>query len=111
TDLPHMLPDAAAFARAAGDLGLSDTDTIVVYDGLGLFSAPRVWWPLKVFGARDVRILDGGRPAWEKAGYLKEVGAAAPEPSRFAASFSSKKVRDFDAVRAALQRGETVVDA
>jgi rhodanese-related sulfurtransferase len=44
TDLPHMLPDASAFAKAVGALGLSDTDTIIVYDGLGLFSAPRVWW-------------------------------------------------------------------
>jgi thiosulfate/3-mercaptopyruvate sulfurtransferase len=111
TDLPHMLPDEAAFAEAAGALGLSESDTIVVYDGLGLFSAPRVWWTLRVFGAKDVRVLDGGLPAWEKAGYPKESGAATPKPARFAASLAQDKVRTFDDVAAALARGETVLDA
>lgn len=111
TDLPHMLPDEAAFAAAAGALGLSDTDTIVVYDGMGFFSAPRVWWTLRVFGAKDISVLDGGLPAWDKAGCPKEAGAATPKPARFAASFSPRQVRDFDGVRDALARGETVVDA
>src|SRR4051812_21321403 len=41
--LPHMLPSAEQFARDMGALGIADTDTIVVYDGVGMFSAPRVW--------------------------------------------------------------------
>ena len=102
TDLPHMLPDAAAFGAAAGALGLSESDTIIVYDGLGLFSAPRVWWTLKIFGAKDVRVLDGGLPAWDKAGYPKEAGEAKPRPARFAAALAKDRVRDFDEVRAAL---------
>ncbi|HSB37174.1 MAG TPA: sulfurtransferase, partial [Thermoanaerobaculia bacterium] len=111
TDLPHMLPDETAFAAAAGALGLSNDDTIVVYDGMGFFSAPRVWWTLRVFGASDVRILDGGLPAWDQAGYAKEAGETKPEPAHFVARFSPDKVVDFDGVRAALRRGETVLDA
>jgi thiosulfate/3-mercaptopyruvate sulfurtransferase len=111
TDLPHMLPDEAAFAAAVGALGLSDTDTIVVYDGIGLFSAPRVWWTLETFGARDVRLLDGGLRAWDEAGYPKESTPVTPEPAHFAASLSRAKVHDFDEVRAALENGGTVVDA
>lgn len=111
TDLPHMLPDPADFAAAAGALGLSENDTIIVYDGLGLFSAPRVWWTLRIFGAKDVRVLDGGLPAWAQAGYPKETGEARPTPARFNATFSHATVRDFAAVRAALAAGETVVDA
>jgi thiosulfate/3-mercaptopyruvate sulfurtransferase len=83
TELPHMLPDAEAFAAAAGALGLSAADTIVVYDGAGLFSAARVWWTLRVFGARDVRVLDGGLPAWKRAGYPLESGRHEPPPARF----------------------------
>src|SRR6266478_5314659 len=49
--LPHMLPDATQFARDVGALGIADTDTIVVYDGAGLYSAPRVWWTFRLFGA------------------------------------------------------------
>jgi thiosulfate/3-mercaptopyruvate sulfurtransferase len=111
TDLPHMLPEPAAFAKAVSALGLSDRDTIVVYDGLGLFSAPRVWWTFRVFGAKDVRVLDGGLPAWDEAGFPKETGVARPMPARFAPSFSREHVRDFDDVRAALAQGKTVVDA
>jgi thiosulfate/3-mercaptopyruvate sulfurtransferase len=111
TDLPHMLPSTTAFASAAGELGLSEADTIVVYDGMGLFSAPRVWWTLRTFGAKDARVLDGGLPAWDQAGYSKETGEAKPTRRRFNARFSGEKVRDFEAVRAALQASETVVDA
>lgn len=112
TDLPHMLPTPAAFSEAAGALGLSERDTIVVYDGVGLFTAPRVWWTLKVFGAEDVRVLDGGLPAWKRAGYPLEAGEAHPQPSRFNASFSPDMVRSFEEVRAHLAAGDaTIVDA
>jgi thiosulfate/3-mercaptopyruvate sulfurtransferase len=112
TDLPHMLPNEAAFAAAAGALGLSETDTIVVYDGAGLFSAPRVWWTLRAFGAKDVRVLDGGLPAWQAAGLPIESGAAAPQPATFRARLDRSAVRDFAAVRQALADGTaTIVDA
>lgn len=62
--LPHMLPRPDEFGRAMGALGIGDGMRIVVYDGAGLFSAPRAWWTLRTFGARDVAILEGGAPAW-----------------------------------------------
>ncbi|MBV8459609.1 MAG: sulfurtransferase, partial [Candidatus Eremiobacteraeota bacterium] len=62
--LPHMLPKPEPFARAMGALGLSDTMRYVVYDGAGLFSAARVWWTLRTYGVRDVRVLQGGLPKW-----------------------------------------------
>jgi thiosulfate/3-mercaptopyruvate sulfurtransferase len=112
TDLPHMLPSETAFAKAMGDLGLSDSDTIVVYDGIGLFSAPRVWWTLKVFGARDVAVLDGGLPAWKKAGYPLESGLAAPVPASFVTRLNREMVCDMDEVANHLATGgATVVDA
>lgn len=110
--LPHMLPDTASFAAAAGALGLSEADTIVVYDGLGLFSAPRVWWTLRVFGARDVRVLDGGLPAWKRAAYALESDLPTITPAKFKAAFDSGAVLDLAAVGAALNSGASfVVDA
>jgi thiosulfate/3-mercaptopyruvate sulfurtransferase len=112
SDLPHMLPDEAAFADAAGRLGLTETDTIVVYDGAGLFSAARVWWSFRVFGAGDVRLIDGGLPAWKQAGLPLDAGPVTPEPARFNAKLDRGAVRDRKAVVAALRdRSETVVDA
>ena len=66
--LPHMRSDAAQFARDVGALGIADTDTIVVYDGAGMYAAPRVWWTFRVFGAENVFILDGGLPKWKAEG-------------------------------------------
>jgi thiosulfate/3-mercaptopyruvate sulfurtransferase len=112
TGLPHMLPDDDLFAEAAGALGLSEEDTIVVYDGIGLFSAPRVWWTLRTFGARDVRVLDGGLPAWNRAGYPLETGEARPRSAAFTVRRDRDAVADFAAVAAALKgRSASVVDA
>ena len=113
TDLPHMLPDAAAFAAAAGALGLSESDTIVVYDGIGLFSAPRVWWTLKVFGAQGCARA-GRRSSGLGAGRVSDGSRRGEaEAARVStAVLASDKVRDFDAGAGARSRhGETVVDA
>ncbi len=56
------------FSSKVSDLGLSSSDTIVVYAKRGSFSAPRGWWTFRTFGHERVHILDGGFPAWEAAG-------------------------------------------
>ena len=47
---PHMLPSEQEFSVAMGKLGIGSDQTLVVYDGAGLFSAPRVWWTFRVMG-------------------------------------------------------------
>uniref|UniRef100_A0A8I6Y2I1 Rhodanese domain-containing protein n=1 Tax=Hordeum vulgare subsp. vulgare TaxID=112509 RepID=A0A8I6Y2I1_HORVV len=44
THLPPMLPLEEAFAAAVSALGISNHDKVIVYDGKGFYSAPRVWW-------------------------------------------------------------------
>ncbi|MFK7858539.1 MAG: 3-mercaptopyruvate sulfurtransferase [Granulosicoccus sp.] len=66
SDLPHMLPEAQQFADAAGSLGIASHHKIVVYDSVGLYSAARVWWMFRHFGAEQVYVLDGGLPAWQR---------------------------------------------
>ena len=57
---PHMLPTAEAFAEAMREMGLKKDDILVAYDSqeLGIFSAPRVGWTLKVFGHPSVHVLN-----------------------------------------------------
>jgi len=100
--LPHMLPDAAQFARDVGALGVADTDTIIVYDGAGLYSAPRVWWTFRVFGAEKVFILDGGLPKWKAEGRPLETGPVQRAPRVFKARKNAGVVASMDTVRAAL---------
>jgi len=111
--LPHMLPGAAEFAAKVGAMGIADNMTIVVYDGMGLFSAPRVRWTFRTFGAKDVRILDGGYPKWLLEGRATESGPARPRAAeRFKAVFDVSAVASMADVKAALaSRSAQVVDA
>jgi thiosulfate/3-mercaptopyruvate sulfurtransferase len=109
--LPHMLPSAEQFAREVGALGIADTDNIIVYDGAGLFSAPRVWWTFRLFGARSVFILDGGLPAWNAQGRPLEQGAPKRPPRLFRARQPADVVASMESVRAALtDKSAQVVD-
>src|SRR5207244_8100072 len=109
--LPHMLPDAAQFARDVGALGIADSDTIVVYDGAGIYSAPRVWWTFRLFGADKVFILDGGLPKWKAEGRPLEAGAVKRAPRTFKARKDNDLVASLATVRAALASGSgQVVD-
>jgi thiosulfate/3-mercaptopyruvate sulfurtransferase len=110
--LPHMLPDAAAFAEAMSELGLGDGMRFVVYDTLGLFASARVWWTLRAYGAADVAILDGGYPKWLREGRPLETGEAQPRPRAFTARLEPSVVASIDDVRKALASGAAqVVDA
>ncbi len=112
TDLPHMLPGPGQFAEAVGALGIADTDTIVVYDGTGLYSAPRVWWTFRIFGAKSVYVLDGGLPAWKAAGGAIEAGAVKRPPAKFKATMDTGAVALVADVTVALNDGSVqVVDA
>ena len=65
SSLPHMIPSAASFNSTVRSMGIGDGHKIVVYDGIGMRSAPRVWWMFRIFGVKDVVVLDGGLPKWE----------------------------------------------
>jgi thiosulfate/3-mercaptopyruvate sulfurtransferase len=112
TDLPHMLPSPAAFAQAAGELGLRRESTIVVYDARGLFSAARVWWTLRAMGFANVFVLDGGLPRWRAEGRPLATTTPAPGANSLPAAFRPELVRDVEAVKSYVS-GRTVqmVDA
>lgn len=110
--LPHMLPSPDEFAARMGELGLSEDHWIVVYDTIGLWSAPRAWWMLKTMGAHRVQVLDGGLPKWRAEGRPIETGPAqAPRSARFVARLETAQVAHIDDVQQALRGGDPVVDA
>ncbi|HXL99930.1 MAG TPA: rhodanese-like domain-containing protein, partial [Rhizomicrobium sp.] len=81
--LPHMLAPAPKFASRMRRLGLGDGNTIVVYDGAGIYSAARAWWMLRAMGHVDVAVLDGGLPKWRAEGRPLEDMIANPSPRHF----------------------------
>lgn len=112
SDLPHMLPPPEVFGAAVGGMGISPDMRVVAYDGLGLFSAPRVAWTFRVFGAGRVAVLDGGLPAWRAEGRPTESGPAPARPAaRFTARFDPGAVAGLGDIRTALAGSAQVVDA
>ncbi|KAL3435950.1 Rhodanese-like domain-containing protein [Aspergillus tetrazonus] len=95
---PHMLPTAETFAQAMSELGIRRDDEVVVYDTeeLGIFSAPRVGWTLRVFGHPRVHILNNYR-LWVREGYPTETGEPRqPEKTNYPVpSYDSKLVIPF----------------
>lgn len=68
SELPHMVPPVEKFMSRMRAMGVGDGHQVVVYDGAGIFSAPRVWWLFRLMGKTDVAVLDGGLPKWVAEG-------------------------------------------
>ncbi len=97
--LPHTLPQPHAFASKVRRLGIGDGQTIVVYDGMGYFSAPRVWWMFKVMGVKDVFVLDGGLKKWSSEDRPLETGPTSRIERHFTARMDYGAIADLEDVR------------
>jgi thiosulfate/3-mercaptopyruvate sulfurtransferase len=112
SSLPHMLPPPEKFAARVRKLGLGDGNRIVVYDSAGVVSATRVWWMFRVFGHRDVAVLDGGLPKWTAEGRPVTADPPMPRERHFTARMDNFLVRDKEQIRANMtSRREQVLDA
>jgi thiosulfate/3-mercaptopyruvate sulfurtransferase len=87
TDLPHMMPSAEFFTEEMQKLGINKDSAIVVYDYVGVYSSPRAWWMFRAMGHNQIAVLDGGLPAWKKAGHV--CGAVAETIARKRGDFVS----------------------
>jgi len=110
--LPHMYPSAEQFGRDVGGLGVSNADTVVVYDSGSWVAAPRAWWMFLSYGHSNVRILNGGLKKWKAEGRKVESGEVKPKPATFKASYDPKRVRSIEQMVANVaSRAEQVIDA
>jgi thiosulfate/3-mercaptopyruvate sulfurtransferase len=112
SSLPHMLARPEDFAKQMGALGIGSENFVVLYDGAGVYSAPRALWMLRAMGHDNAAVLDGGLPKWRRED--RPVTAEPPRPA--AAQFTARQrpdlVRDFAQLLANVSaRGEQVVDA
>src|ERR1700733_14868458 len=111
TSLPHMMPTAEAFSLDMSALGIDDRMAICIYEQEGVFSAPRAWWMLRPFGARDVSILDGGLRAWVEAGLPTCSGPVHRTPASFHATLDREAIRDFPQMQQLIAGRGQILDA
>lgn len=111
THLPHMLPSADEFAAAVSALGISNDHLVVVYDQSGIaMAACRAWWMFRTFGHNNVCVLDGGMPAWQRAGLNFENGEPAmPAPAVFEAHFRPELVTSYADMKQFVEAGERII--
>ena len=64
----HPLPSGRKLQVAARRWGVRQADLVVVYDDWNRAGSARAWWVLTAAGLEEVRILDGGLPAWRSSG-------------------------------------------
>ncbi len=110
TDLPHMVPTPAKFARMVGALGVSNDSRVVFYDQHGLRASARGWWMMRLFGHDRVAVLDGGLPAWKKEGRPVETGdAPAPAPATFVPDFRAAMLKGIGDIKRIVADGSALI--
>lgn len=112
SDLPHMAPPVEKFMSRMRAMGVGDGHQVVVYDGLGLFSAARVWWLFRLMGKRDVAVLDGGFPKWRAEGRPVSDMPPVIRDRHMTVSRQNQMVKDVTQVARASKLGDhAIIDA
>jgi thiosulfate/3-mercaptopyruvate sulfurtransferase len=108
----NTLPPPEKFASRMQSLGLGDGSRIVLYDDSPVKTSARAWFMLKMFGAHDVAILDGGMAKWKAEGRALTQGKEQLRHRHFTAWQDDHNVRTKADVLANLHsKDEQVVDA
>jgi thiosulfate/3-mercaptopyruvate sulfurtransferase len=112
SELPHMVPPVEKFMSRMRAMGIGDGHQVVVYDGVGLFSAARVWWLFKLMGQKNIAVLDGGLPKWKAEGRKTTADKPIIRDRHMTVSRQNQMVRDVTQVARAAKLGDhTIIDA
>jgi len=112
SDLPMMLPAPEKFASRMQSLGLGDGSRIVLYDDSDVKTATRAWWMLRLFGAHQIAILDGGLAKWKAEGHELAAGKETLRHRHFTVWKDASHVRSKEQMLSLLDsKAEQIVDA
>ena len=109
----HPLPDAAAFSAVLARWGWTPDIPVVAYDAAnGALAAARLWWMLRLVGAREVAVLDGGLQAWTAAGLPLNADIPQRTPTIVSVQFDPTQIVYTDALSQMLLNAQMLlVDA
>ncbi|RLJ99521.1 sulfurtransferase [Tenacibaculum discolor] len=111
-EYPNTVPSEKHFENEAQKLGINNDSCVVVYDDLGVYSAPRVWWLFRIFGFTNIAVLNGGLPAWKDAGYIVELKKERkPLVGNFKTNLNKEKISVTEEVLKASRDNKVILDA
>lgn len=87
-------------AKIFGDLGISNTNQIIIFDGAKNKYAGRVYWVLKYLGAENVQILEKDMKAWRAARVPLTKAPAKGTATTFTAKVNKDVIVDMAWVKA-----------
>lgn len=83
--IPGMLPAIETVVETLRKAGISNDNTVVIYDNMGGLWASRLFWALEYLGHRDVHLLNGGWNKWIHEGREVQMGVSVVPPGNFTA--------------------------
>ena len=110
---PNTFPSIEQFETRCRNLGINDSNFIVVYDNLGIYQSPRIWWMFKAMGANNIYVLNGGLPAWIERGYRTVGNYELPNGrGTFRVNLNSTQIKNIEFIRSnILTQNHIVIDA
>ena len=108
--LPNTFPSKEQFEEGCQELGINSSSKIVVYDSLGIYTSPRVWFMFKAMGHENIAVLDGGFPEWIAMGFETEaIVEKKYSIGNFKATYQPEMIRSIRFVRENLAKKESLV--
>ena len=111
--LPNTILSFSKFEEEAQKLGINKDSCIVVYDDLGIYSSPRVFWLFRTMGLNNIAVLNGGLTAWiEDEHLLVEERDQVETKGDFKTNYTPEFFSSVSDVRNALSKNEiSIIDA
>ncbi len=104
SDYDLMLAADDVLEAAIGEIGIGNTDQVIIYSSHGILAtSTRAWWILTYVGVENVRVLNGGLPAWKAAGGEIETEENVYPAAAFEASFRPGMFASIEEVQASIE--------
>ncbi|MGB6041066.1 MAG: sulfurtransferase [Gordonia sp. (in: high G+C Gram-positive bacteria)] len=87
--------DADQFGALLSERGVANDDTVVLYGGNNNWFAAYAYWYFKIYGHKDVRLLDGGRKKWELDGRTLSSDDVTRAATNYVAQAADTSIRAF----------------
>lgn len=104
-----MLKSPEDLAKQLGELGISDQNEIIIYDGDNNKYAARVYWILKYLGAPNVKILEKDMKEWRAARVPLTKAPAKGTPTNFSPKINKDIIVDMAFVKAHLTDPKVII--